>query len=345
MWLKIFLSICLFLHIAKCSNTENSKFLGNSFYEEERRNGKRKKRPGYSGNGGNSPCNFGGGYSRPRSEELGRTFFDLQYFNFEQNYHYNINCGGGGNYPAHTPSQINKPISDNLSQIGHKPLGGHHKPILHKPGGHENGFEGIIGGNGGHKPGGLGSFGGGGGHKPHKPLGGGIFNRPGGIFGGNNDNEGASTAPYNGPFAGIFPSPPQVANGFSQGIQTFIGTIPAIGQSFQSILPNFNDFQFSQRPQLFNPAGSSNKPFNNYNRPQGGTSPPYVSTTIPTTTIDPGDIIYSDQIKPVHEDYDPITDPYFKDRRPPNNRYYGRQQDVGTFRSRSSDIRHFRFAS
>lgn len=53
----------------------------------------------------------------------------------------------------------------------------------------------------------------------------------------------------------MLPSPQQFATGLSDGIQSFIGTIPAIGQSFQSILPSFSDFQLPQLPQ-FNPGGT-----------------------------------------------------------------------------------------
>lgn len=41
------------------------------------------------------------------------------------------------------------------------------------------------------------------------------------------------------------------------------------------------------------------------------TNPPVTSAPLPTeTTTDPDDIIYNDELKPVHEDHDLITDPY-----------------------------------
>ncbi|CAH1128782.1 unnamed protein product [Ceutorhynchus assimilis] len=322
---------------------ENSKFLGNDLTDEERHLGKRK-RPGYQGgNQGSSPCNFGG---RPKNEGSGRTFFDFQYFNVEYNNQLNIDCGQQGSYHPQYPVQP-APVHEihqhhGGAQAGHKPPhgGGGHRPLPKppKPGsgsgqfsGNGNGLFGGFFNGGNNKP-----------NKPNRPFQGGAFSQAASEAG-----EGGNT----GPFAGIFPSPQQFALGLSDGLQSFIGTIPAIGQSFQSILPSFSDFQWPQLPQ-FNPGGSSSS-VNNFNRPppifNPATTPPSVgvATTAPftTTTIDPDDIIYSDEIKPVNEELDPITDPYTNkgNRRRYNQRgrsFYQNNQPHYNSRSRQETYRN-----
>lgn len=57
---------------------------------------------------------------------------------------------------------------------------------------------------------------------------------------------------------------------------------------------------------------------NPFNRPQtvAPTSAPVTQPPLVTTT-DPDDVIYSDELKPVHEDYDPINEPYVQNKLPP----------------------------
>ncbi|KAF7265779.1 hypothetical protein GWI33_020857 [Rhynchophorus ferrugineus] len=361
---RFYTACVLLLHVIPLKGAPQNKVLDND--DQEERTFGRRKRPGFAGNqGGNSPCKFGGGYGKANDQPSGRTFFDLSYFNLENNYNLNIDCSEhGGTYPNY-PAPVNEIHDEDHGFGGHKPFGGGgHKPGGHRPpyggnhkppyygghhrpphggnhrpphgGNHRPPHGGFGGGN--HKPGG-GSFGFffGGGNKPYRPHDG-------------NDQE-SSTAEdgpyrpqngggeYNGPFAGIFPSPQQFAVGLSDGIQSFIGTLPAIAQSFQSLLPSFDNFQLPSLPQFSfggNPTlfpsisqggGSSSGLSNPFNKPPTpatitSTFPPVViaTTTEPTTTTDPDDIIFNDEIKPVQEDYDPILDRY-RNKLPPGGQY------------------------
>ncbi|XP_030751676.1 translation initiation factor IF-2-like isoform X1 [Sitophilus oryzae] len=341
MILNCFLYIVLILQVLPLYGySENSKFLGNDAAMEEKTLGKRR-RPASQGSG-TSPCNFGGsGYGKNKNQGSGRTFFDLQIFNVEHNNHLSIDCSGGhgGGYPVHPAPVTELYVEDGGHKPGHghKPIGNHggggHRPPFggHRPGGGQHGGGGgLFGGSGGHhRPGGNGGGGGWfgglwGGNRPHE--GSQNHGSGGGPFGGNRpirpQNAGGE---YNGPFAGIFPSPQQFATGLSDGIQSFIGTIPDIGQSFLQILPSFDNFQLPSLPQF--PFGGSqsqsqaqggftNGPINSFNRPPTykppvSTLPPIAATSpAPTLTTDPDDIIYNDEIKPVHEDYDPVLDIY-----------------------------------
>ncbi|KAL1494461.1 hypothetical protein ABEB36_010059 [Hypothenemus hampei] len=276
--------MCLMVTVAYAANNIESN-------QEGRHLGKRR-RPGIQQN--SSPCHFGGGHIRPKNDPvMGRFFLDLQYLNVEHNYHLNINCGGGG---GHQPiqAQAHPPVYG-----GHqKPLGHHHKPG--KP------AMGLL----------AGLFGGG--NRPFQgaanlPPGGASHNPAGkhSILIKITDvlnktvkgTTGPGTGVFSGAFAGILPTPQQFATGLSDGIQSFVGTLPAIGQSFQSILPSFSNFQLPQ----FNPGGPPNNINSIVNRP----APPTTPSLLPlSTTTDPDDIIFNDEIKPVHEDHDLITDPY-----------------------------------
>lgn len=80
---------------------------------------------------------------------------------------------------------------------------------------------------------------------------------------------------------------------------------------------NTGPVTFAPLFQGFNPSSSTN----HFNRPPVS-SPAIATTAAPvsstpfTTTTDPDDVIYSDELKPVHEDYDPITDPYISNKLP-----------------------------
>ncbi|XP_048519438.1 keratin, type I cytoskeletal 9 [Dendroctonus ponderosae] len=329
--------ILMLLHLiaASLAYREDSQY---NDLAEEGRHGGRRRRPG-SQNG--SPCNFAGSSGKPKSQPQGRTFFDLQFLNLEHNYNYNINCGsGGGSYPAYPqPAPVYEilPGEDGGHKPGgHKPSGGGgggNKPFNRpgKPGGGGGGSFNNHGGGGG---GGGGPFGGN--NRPQRPFQGGHSQQSSSVADSSDSGQqNGGPGVFSGAFAGFFPSPQQFATGLSDGIQSFVGTIPAIGQSFQSILPSFSDFQLPQLPQFnpgdntgpvtfaplfqgFNPSSSTN----NFNRPPVSSAPiattlSPVSSTPFTTTTDPDDVIYSDELKPVHEDYDPITDPYISNKLPP----------------------------
>lgn len=71
-------------------------------------------------------------------------------------------------------------------------------------------------------------------------------------------------------------------------------------------------------PVTFAPLFQGNPISNPFNRPQtvAPTSAPVTQPPLVTTT-DPDDVIYSDELKPVHEDYDPINEPYVQNKLPP----------------------------
>ncbi|XP_030751677.1 glycine-rich protein DOT1-like isoform X2 [Sitophilus oryzae] len=281
MILNCFLYIVLILQVLPLYGySENSKFLGNDAAMEEKTLGKRR-RPASQGSG-TSPCNFGGsGYGKNKNQGSGRTFFDLQIFNVEHNNHLSIDCSGGhgGGYPVHPAPVTELYVEDG----GHKPGHGH-KPIgNHGGGGHRPPFGGHRPGGGQHGGGG-GLFGGSGGH--HRPGGngggGGWF---GGLWGGNRPHEGSQNhGSGGGPFGGNRPIRPQNAGGSQSQSQA--------------------------------QGGFTNGPINSFNRPPTykppvSTLPPIAATSpAPTLTTDPDDIIYNDEIKPVHEDYDPVLDIY-----------------------------------
>ncbi|KAG5886001.1 hypothetical protein JTB14_025395 [Gonioctena quinquepunctata] len=117
-------------------------------------------------------------------------------------------------------------------------------------------------------------------------------------------------------FSSLLPTPQQFGQGLGDGISSFVQTLPQIGQSFQSLLPNFDDFHLPSFPS-FPQGGQSGVPSNPV------TSRPIITTTpasvfpnpeVGTDPVDPDDIIYSDEIKPVHEDHDLVTDPYTNNR-------------------------------
>ncbi|XP_060522440.1 uncharacterized protein LOC132699632 isoform X2 [Cylas formicarius] len=300
------ISVCLHILIhgtTSLPSNENSKFLGNELPQERRR------RPLNQG-----PCNFGG-YGKPKNEASERFFLDFQFLNVENNHNYNINCGGGH------PVSENYPVADSFG--GYRPG----KPILNGNKPFQGGYKPTQGGHHKpHKPGGL--FNGGGFFENRPILSGFLFgNRPQGPHGPEESSPQSQQGAFSGSFAGILPTPQQFGQGLGEGIQSFLQTIPQIGQSFQSLLPTFDNFQLPQLPSgpLQFPALSQGGPVsnNNFNRPESisGVQPtrPQVAPPPPTTTIDPDDIIYNDEIKPVHEDYDPVTD-FYNNKLPPGNR-------------------------
>ncbi|KAJ8963669.1 hypothetical protein NQ314_005460 [Rhamnusium bicolor] len=182
----------------------------------------RKRRPS---SGGGSGCNFNGNKGgKYRTDETGRTFFDLQLINVGYHHSYNINCGGGG------PPEGGHPIG-----------GGINKPILggglHQQGGQQQ--------EGQHHEGGL------------------FANRP--IL---------SMLLGNRPLQGLF-SQSQLQSQSQTG-----------GQGINSNIP------MTPVTQPTNPGGGM------------------VTPVGPDPITDPDDTIYNDNIKPVHEDHDPVTDPY-----------------------------------
>ncbi|KAJ8922910.1 hypothetical protein NQ315_001452 [Exocentrus adspersus] len=110
--------------------------------------------------------------------------------------------------------------------------------------------------------------------------------------------------------ASLLPKPAEVGQGLGEGISSFIQTIPQIGQSFQTLLPSFDNFQFPSLPSMppLTEAGSSSSAGSGV--PVPGPSSPTVTHTPPDPitepTVDP-DIIYNDSVKPVHEDPDIVA--------------------------------------
>ncbi|CAH1106427.1 unnamed protein product [Psylliodes chrysocephalus] len=270
---------------------ENDKDLPNNVSQEDYIDGRKRPQAGTS-----SGCNFKNKRIPVyKTDGSGRTFLDFAYVNVE----YNINCGGGGggtNYPSDNNYNAN-----DVSQY-HKPgFGGHHKPIFgghHKPG---------FGGN--HKP--DAGFNPGFGQKPGH-HGSGHTNRPflSALFGNrpqHSDSQETNEPSVANNFAtsSIFPSPQEFGQGLGDGISSFVQTIPQIAQSFQSLLPNFDNFQWPQFGSLFPGQNAPNTPL----------------------VENPSSIVPNDEIKPVHEEHDPITDPYKLRLRTGNNNYYSSYQN------------------
>lgn len=84
-----------------------------------------------------------------------------------------------------------------------------------------------------------------------------------------------------------------------------------------TFLPSYYN-QADTGPVTFAPLFQGNPISNPFNRPQtvAPTSAPVTQPPLVTTT-DPDDVIYSDELKPVHEDYDPINEPYVQNKLPP----------------------------
>ncbi|XP_074040963.1 uncharacterized protein isoform X2 [Leptinotarsa decemlineata] len=306
---------------------EDGKHLNNNFQEDYQ---SRRRRP----SSGASGCNFNGGKGgRYKSDATGRTFFDLAFLNVGYNYQYNINCGqpggGAGIHPNEGVLGGHKPALG-----GHKPGLGGHKPGLgaHKPGlgGHKPIFGGHKPGLGGHEP-----TGDSGDHSdgflPHRPILSMILtNKPLQTLFGQSSSQSGIFGDVISSVAGLLPTPQQFGQGLGDGITSFVQTIPQIGQSFQSLLPNFGDFQFPNLPSLL-PGGQGLVPTRPV-IPRPTPAPAPAPTFAPTTVfpnpdvgpdpVDPDDIIYSDETKPVHENHDLVTDPYNNRLRPG----YGSQQ-------------------
>lgn len=51
-------------------------------------------------------------------------------------------------------------------------------------------------------------------------------------------------------FTSLLPKPQDIGQGLGDGISSFIQTLPQIGQSFQSLLPSFENFQLPSLPSL-----------------------------------------------------------------------------------------------
>ncbi|XP_050499233.1 uncharacterized protein LOC126879925 isoform X2 [Diabrotica virgifera virgifera] len=300
--LKTEYSITLIFSLIHVGHTippgENGKDLPNNFHLEQYQS--RIKIPTGSGAASGSGCKFG---KKPvkiyKTDGNGKTFLDIQYINVGYNYEYNINCGTVGGSESQYPSQDDNAITYGGGHKPHRPIfGGHHKPGFgnhHKPG---------IGNH--HKP--LG-----GNHqgtasedtdldethntnRPNRPFLSNFFgNRPfQNIFGqSHQSSEAQQPGVFNNivnSFTSILPSPQDFGQGLGDGISSFILTIPQIGQSFQSLLPNFGNF-FGGAPSVQNIPN-------------------------PPSPVDPGDMTYNDEIKPVHEEHDPVTDPYKNRLRP-----------------------------
>ncbi|XP_018570921.1 uncharacterized protein LOC108910703 isoform X2 [Anoplophora glabripennis] len=258
----------------------------------------RRRHPlGGGGAGGSSGCNFNGIRGRPKVTGSGRTFFDLQFLNVGYHENYEINCGSG--HPVATAG------------AGSTGLGGQ-KPLLGSLGGGQGGGHGGIFSN-----------------KPSKPILSMILaNRPlQGIFSQSQSQTQTQTGILGDAlsgFVGLLPKPHDIGQGLGDGISSFIQTLPQIGQSFQSLLPSFENFQLPSLPSLppFVQAGSQSMAIS-------GSSPPVTQSPIPPAvvtpaapdlvtepTVDPDDIIYNDDIKPVHEDPD-VTGPHTTNKLPP----------------------------
>lgn len=70
-------------------------------------------------------------------------------------------------------------------------------------------------------------------------------------------------------------------------------------------------------------------------------SPPATSAPLPAqTTIDPDDIIYNDENKPVHEDHDLITDPYSSGVSKPGQYLVASHPWFGTYTEDVSEFDH-----
>ncbi|XP_074040966.1 uncharacterized protein isoform X5 [Leptinotarsa decemlineata] len=245
---------------------EDGKHLNNNFQEDYQ---SRRRRP----SSGASGCNFNGGKGgRYKSDATGRTFFDLAFLNVGYNYQYNINCGqpggGAGIHPNEGVLGGHKPALG-----GHKPGLGGHKPGLgaHKPGlgGHKPIFGGHKPGLGGHEP-----TGDSGDHSdgflPHRPILSMILtNKPLQTLFGQSSSQSGIFGDVISSVAGLLPTPQQFGQGLGDGITSFVQTIPQIGQSFQSLLPNFGDFQFPNLPSLLP------DPYNNRLRPGYGSQQYY----------------------------------------------------------------------
>ncbi|VEN44556.1 unnamed protein product [Callosobruchus maculatus] len=208
---------------------------------------------------------FGGGNSLPpgcqfrrqpqlKPQGTGRFLVDLAYVNVANNYQTNILCVPGGAAPSQESGGSTVPALGG---------GGGHKPILsHKP---------ILGGNGGNRP----------------LLSMIIANRPletlVGAFSqsqSQSQSQGQSgiLGDFVSGFASVLPSAQQVGQGLGEGLSSFVQTIPQIGQSFASLLPNFG------APQ----------------------SPSVLPAEPPQDPLDPDDILHN-VAKPVHESIDPVT--------------------------------------
>ncbi|XP_072378034.1 uncharacterized protein [Diabrotica undecimpunctata] len=283
---------------------ENGKDLPNNFHQEQYQ--ARIKIPTDSGTA--SGCKFG---KKPvkiyKTDGNGKTFLDISYINVGYNYEYNINCGTASESESHYPSQDDNAITYGGGHKPHRPIfGGHHKPGFgnhHKPGfGNKPGLGGNHHGTGSedtdleenHNN-----------NRPNRPFLSNFFgNRPfQNLFGQSHQS---SEAQQPGVFnnivtsvTSIFPSPQEFGQGLGDGISSFILTIPQIGQSFQSLLPNFGNF-FGSAPAV-----------QNIPNPPNPVDPGEI----------PGDMNYNDEIKPVHEDHDPVTDPYKNRLRPATNFY------------------------
>lgn len=51
-------------------------------------------------------------------------------------------------------------------------------------------------------------------------------------------------------FTSLLPKPQDIGQGLGEGLSSFIQTLPQIGQSFQSLLPSFENFQLPSLPSL-----------------------------------------------------------------------------------------------
>ncbi|XP_076263455.1 uncharacterized protein LOC143198216 isoform X2 [Rhynchophorus ferrugineus] len=299
---RFYTACVLLLHVIPLKGAPQNKVLDND--DQEERTFGRRKRPGFAGNqGGNSPCKFGGGYGKANDQPSGRTFFDLSYFNLENNYNLNIDCSEhGGTYPNY-PAPVNEIHDEDHGFGGHKPFGGGG----HKPGGHRPPY----GGN--HKPPYYGGH-----HRPphggnHRPPHGGNHRPPHGGFGGGNHKPGGGSFGF---FFGGGNKPYRPHDGNDQESST------AEDGPYRPQNGGGNPTLF---PSISQGGGSSSGLSNPFNKPPTpatitSTFPPVViaTTTEPTTTTDPDDIIFNDEIKPVQEDYDPILDRY-RNKLPPGN--------------------------
>ncbi|CAH1963243.1 unnamed protein product [Acanthoscelides obtectus] len=221
----IFATLLQLIPVAPAIRTEeNGKYLDPTNSAQTAR----RRRP-FGGGGSSLPagCQFRRQPQR-KQEGMGRFLLDLAYVNVANNYQTNILCVPGGGVPPHEGGGNAPVVGGSGPTLG----GGGHKPILHKP---------ILGGNGGNRP----------------LLSMIIANRPletlvGAFSQSQSQSQGQSgiLGDFLSGFTSVLPSAQQVGQGFGEGLSSFVQTIPQIGQSFASLLPNFDNFQLPFLPSV-----------------------------------------------------------------------------------------------
>ncbi|KAJ8959137.1 hypothetical protein NQ318_022396 [Aromia moschata] len=276
--------------------------------------------------GGGAGCNFNGiRKGKPRTDASGRTFFDLQFVNVGYNYNYDIHCGGGGSLPGRRGRM---PKYGGIRKIGvivkclrnnaAGPKSWKQARRVKTIGGH---FQ--QGGQDGEHQGG------------NRPILSALFgNRPlQGIF--SQTQTQTQTGIISDTISGLtslLPKPQDIGQGLGEGISSFVSTLPQIGQSFQSLLPSFENFQFPSLPSFPSPMQGAQVP------PTSAPGTGSVTPVGPDQVTDPDDTIYNDDIKPVHEDHDPVTDPHLTNKLPPGQYLVASHPLLGTHTQDLSDF-------